>query len=231
MLSRPKSWRHSEARQLCLSSQCRLSQSSLALNDCLSLVRLLNSQFCYFQFWVWPRIKRFRNWALYQGCGRTKPNLGAPVPHSLLKNWQWCSLSNLILGVWCEILRLWGTQAWGNIANLCILLFFLAVLGQTGQPYSPSKLSLTWRIQYGFGTLIIAGMLYHRCFHLKESLVWEVCFSSTTLAWCYGQSPWYQPKNSSASRFIMFPLCPSSPPPQPWGWPPPFQCREQCALF
>ena len=65
-------------------------------------------------------------------------------------------------------------QAWGNISNLCILLFFLAVLGQTGPPYSASQLSLTWRIQYGFGTLIIAGMLYQRCFYLKESAVWEV---------------------------------------------------------
>lgn len=65
-------------------------------------------------------------------------------------------------------------QAWGNIANLCILLFFLAVLGQTSAPYDSAKLSITWRIQYGFGTLIIFGMLYHRWFHLKESAVWEV---------------------------------------------------------
>jgi hypothetical protein len=67
-----------------------------------------------------------------------------------------------------------GLQAWGNITNLCILLFFLAVLGQTAPPYDPAKLALTWRIQYGFGSLIILCMLYHRWFYLKESQVWEV---------------------------------------------------------
>lgn len=76
-------------------------------------------------------------------------------------------------------------QAWGNISNLCILLFFLAVLGQTAAPYDPAKLSLTWRIQYGVGTLIIAGMLYHRCFHLKESAVWEVRSASLFSRFCH----------------------------------------------
>ncbi len=65
-------------------------------------------------------------------------------------------------------------QAWGNILNLSVLLFFLAVLGQTAAPYDPRMLSLTWRLQYGLGLLPIAFMLYYRVFRLKESAMWKV---------------------------------------------------------
>ena len=68
-------------------------------------------------------------------------------------------------------------QAWGNISNLCILLFFLAVLGQTQAPYDSARLSITWRIQYGAGLLIVLFMLAHRIFYLKESAMWEVSTS------------------------------------------------------
>ena len=65
-------------------------------------------------------------------------------------------------------------QGWGNILNLAVLLFFLAVLGQRGPVYSPTALSVTWRMQYALGLLPIIYMLFHRIFYLKESAVWQV---------------------------------------------------------
>lgn len=65
-------------------------------------------------------------------------------------------------------------QGWGNILNLAVLLFFLAVLGQRGPSYSPTALSVTWRMQYALGLLPIIYMLFHRIFYLKESAVWQV---------------------------------------------------------
>ncbi|KAK9839247.1 hypothetical protein WJX81_004005 [Elliptochloris bilobata] len=64
-------------------------------------------------------------------------------------------------------------QAWGNILNLAVLLFFLAVFRQTSAPYNPTLLSLTWRLQYGLGLLPIMYMLYHRIFRLQESAMWK----------------------------------------------------------
>ena len=64
-------------------------------------------------------------------------------------------------------------QAWGNILNLVILLFFLGVFGQRAAPYNPALLSLTWRLQYGLGLLPIMYMLYHRIFRLQESAMWK----------------------------------------------------------
>lgn len=42
-------------------------------------------------------------------------------------------------------------QAWGNLLNLAVLLFFMAVLGQYGPTYNPTRLSIVWRLQYGLG--------------------------------------------------------------------------------
>lgn len=65
-------------------------------------------------------------------------------------------------------------QGWGNILNLAVLLFFLAVQGQTGPDYSFTALSVTWRMQYALGLLPIMYMLTYRIFYLKESSVWQV---------------------------------------------------------
>ena len=65
-------------------------------------------------------------------------------------------------------------QGWGNILNLSVLLFFLAVQGQTGPDYSFRALSVTWRMQYALGLLPIMYMLAYRIFYLKESTVWQV---------------------------------------------------------
>ena len=65
-------------------------------------------------------------------------------------------------------------QAWGNLLNLAVLLFFMAVLGQYGPTYNPTRLSIVWRLQYGLGLLPICYMVYHRTFKLKESEVWKV---------------------------------------------------------
>ena len=65
-------------------------------------------------------------------------------------------------------------QGWGNILNLSVLLFFLAVQGQTGPDYSFQALSVTWRMQYALGLLPIMYMLAYRIFYLKESTVWQV---------------------------------------------------------
>ena len=65
-------------------------------------------------------------------------------------------------------------QGWGNILNLSVLLFFLAVQGQTGPDYSFQALSVTWRMQYALGLLPIMYMLTYRIFYLKESTVWQV---------------------------------------------------------
>ena len=67
----------------------------------------------------------------------------------------------------------WYPQAWGNILNLVVLLFFLGVFGQRSAPYNPTLLSLTWRLQYGLGLLPIMYMLYHRIFRLQESAMWK----------------------------------------------------------
>ena len=65
-------------------------------------------------------------------------------------------------------------QGWGNILNLAVLLFFLAVQGQTGPEYSSRALSVTWRMQYALGLLPIMYMLAYRIFYLKESAIWQV---------------------------------------------------------
>ena len=65
-------------------------------------------------------------------------------------------------------------QGWGNILNLAVLLFFLAVQGQTGPDYSFRALSVTWRMQYALGLLPIMYMLAYRIFYLKESAIWQV---------------------------------------------------------
>jgi hypothetical protein len=65
-------------------------------------------------------------------------------------------------------------QGWGNILNLSVLLFFLAVQGQTGPDYSFTALSVTWRMQYALGLLPIMYMLTYRIFYLRESSVWQV---------------------------------------------------------
>ena len=65
-------------------------------------------------------------------------------------------------------------QGWGNILNLSVLLFFLAVQGQTGPDYSFRALSVTWRMQYALGLLPIMYMLAYRIFYLKESAIWQV---------------------------------------------------------
>ena len=65
-------------------------------------------------------------------------------------------------------------QGWGNILNLSVLLFFLAVQGQTGPDYSFRALSVTWRMQYALGLLPIMYMLAYRIFCLKESTLWQV---------------------------------------------------------
>ena len=44
-------------------------------------------------------------------------------------------------------------QAWGNLLNLAVLLFFMAVLGQYGPTYNPTRLSIVWRLQYGLGRI------------------------------------------------------------------------------
>ena len=78
-------------------------------------------------------------------------------------------------------------QAWGNILNLVVLLFFLGVFGQRSAPYNPTLLSLTWRLQYGLGLLPIMYMLYHRIFRLQESNMWKARTRATlcqSLAWC-----------------------------------------------
>jgi len=92
-----------------------------------------------------------------------------PVPHALM------SLANPNPTLSCSSTAAWPrAQAWGNILNLSVLLFFLAVLGQTAAPYDPRMLSLTWRLQYGLGLLPIAFMLYYRVFRLEESAMWKV---------------------------------------------------------
>ena len=55
-----------------------------------------------------------------------------------------------------------------------MLLFFLAVQGQTGPDYSFRALSVTWRMQYALGLLPIMYMLAYRIFYLKESAIWQV---------------------------------------------------------
>ena len=72
-------------------------------------------------------------------------------------------------------------QGWGNILNLSVLLFFLAVQGQTGPDYSFRALSVTWRMQYALGLLPIMYMLVYRIFYLKESTVWQVPDQDTTV--------------------------------------------------
>ena len=72
--------------------------------------------------------------------------------------------------------KLLHVQGWGNILNLAVLLFFLAVQGQTGPQYSFQALSVTWRMQYALGLLPIMYMLAYRIFYLKESTVWQVLF-------------------------------------------------------
>ena len=72
-------------------------------------------------------------------------------------------------------------QGWGNILNLAVLLFFLGVQGQRGPSYSPTALSVTWRMQYALGLLPIIYMLFHRIFYLKESVVWQVSTSGQVL--------------------------------------------------
>ena len=67
-----------------------------------------------------------------------------------------------------------GVQAWGNLLNLAVLLFFMAVLGQYGPTYNPTRLSIVWRLQYGLGLIPICYMVYHRIFKLQESEVWKV---------------------------------------------------------
>ena len=82
-----------------------------------------------------------------------------------------------------------------------MLLFFLAVQGQTGPDYSFRALSVTWRMQYALGLLPIMYMLVYRIFYLKESAIWQVllpaehepmtclappaCFALSVLACCY----------------------------------------------
>lgn len=78
-------------------------------------------------------------------------------------------------------------QAWGNILNLVVLLFFLGAFGQRSAPYNPTLLSLTWRLQYGLGLLPIMYMLYHRIFRLQESTMWKArvgCLVCLSLTWC-----------------------------------------------
>ena len=71
-------------------------------------------------------------------------------------------------------------QAWGNILNLVILIACIAGLDQAHAPFSPARLGLTWRLQYGLGIIPIAFMLFHRLVRLKESAVWKVGQSQDT---------------------------------------------------
>eukprot|EP00891_Asterochloris_glomerata_P008306 jgi/Astpho2/8306/e_gw1.00122.31.1_t len=71
------------------------------------------------------------------------------------------------------VVLVFSMQAWGNLLNLAVLLFFMAVLGQYGPTYNPTRLSIVWRLQYGLGLIPICYMVYHRIFKLKESEVWK----------------------------------------------------------
>jgi hypothetical protein len=93
----------------------------------------------------------------------------------------------------------WCSQGWGNILNLAVLLFFLAVQGQTGPDYSFTALSVTWRMQYALGLLPIMYMLTYRIFYLKESSVWQVrkhasckpiSYTAPPVCHCSGKQQW-----------------------------------------
>ena len=71
-----------------------------------------------------------------------------------------------------------------------MLIACIAGLNQGGPPFSPARLGLTWRIQYGLGIVPILFMLYHRLVRLKESAVWQVSWGLLCLALCQPKIAW-----------------------------------------
>lgn len=65
-------------------------------------------------------------------------------------------------------------QGWGNFVNTSIILIFLAATQCTGDDKlcPSSALEITWRGQYGVGTLFIFCLMVGRFIFLKESKIW-----------------------------------------------------------
>ncbi|KAL4434292.1 hypothetical protein ABPG75_000733 [Micractinium tetrahymenae] len=64
-------------------------------------------------------------------------------------------------------------QGWGNFANTLTILLLLAVQGATGAVVTPVQAEVTWRVQFGIGTVICAALAAYRWTYLQESKVWK----------------------------------------------------------
>ena len=63
-------------------------------------------------------------------------------------------------------------QGWGNLANTLVIIILLAIQGATGT-VSSSEATITWRMQFVIGTVIVAAVTLYRWIYLEESKVWE----------------------------------------------------------
>ncbi|KAI3423025.1 hypothetical protein D9Q98_010709 [Chlorella vulgaris] len=63
-------------------------------------------------------------------------------------------------------------QGWGNFANTLVILLLLAIQGATGD-VSSKEAEITWRVQFGIGTVICFCVMVYRWLYLTESKVWR----------------------------------------------------------
>lgn len=62
-------------------------------------------------------------------------------------------------------------QGWGNFVNTLVIIILLAIQGAT-TTVSASQATLTWRLQFVIGTVIVAAVTLYRWMYLEESKVW-----------------------------------------------------------